>query len=354
MSAAVFCPGCGATVAVPEGYTRNKMRCPECGVMIAVERGAAPVAAPKKRAPAIAASPAGRTCADCGQPLPAGVAVCPECAAAATLAGLSVPQRSKPAPLPAAESMPEAPLPDSPAFPSTTAPLQDDEDNGAPYEVSASDRERRCPACARVLEGPEVVCPGCDFDLVHGRQSVRVWPKVERQWDSGASPQLRWTLFLVTLSFFLLGAVVGAVMTGDIFTFVGPALLFAGMISFLLGTWFRTEVTRNPKGRVRITLTTFICFVARTPQVLRLGEYEGVLSGKVNENKFYEWLLMLIFIPSVIGMVLWWYYIIHKDSFFVALTRQHGFPDQLVYRGWSQETMKEVEKVMREVAGLLH
>ncbi len=347
MAAALFCQGCGASVAIPEGYARNKMRCPQCGVMIAVALAASAAPSAKKRAVEAPPSPAGRTCAACGQPLSPGVVACPECAAAAALAGPSIAERPRsPKPPAPPEAVQEAPAPRS-----VRPPQDDDDDNGLPYEVRASDKERLCPACARVLEGEEVVCPGCDFDLVRGRQAVRVWPTVQRQWDSGLSPQARWTLFAVAQGIFLTGGVVGAVLSGDICAFVGPSLLFTGMITFLLGTWFRTEVTRNPKGRVRIALTTYVCFVARPPQMLRLADYEGVISGKVNESKFYEWLLMLIFVPTLIGMVLWWYYVIHKETFYVALTRDHGYPDELIFRGWSEETMKEVEKVLRELVG---
>lgn len=347
MGAALFCHGCGATVAIPPGYTRNKLRCPECGVMIALPVAAAGAAAPTPKRSARPATPAAvKSCPACRQPLPAGVVDCPECAAAAALS-LPASRRSRPVETPPPSSTADIATADT--TPAPAPELVDDEDDGLPYLVRPGDQQRNCPACNRALEKEDVVCSGCDFDLVRGRQAVRVWPTVQRQWNCGISPEARWTLLVGTLVPFLASTVVGVVSTGDVCTFVVPGLLFSVCITFVLGTWYRVEVTRNAKGRVRLTRTLIVCFFARPARTFRLGDFEGVISGKENKGKLTEWLFLLFFVPTLVGMVLWWYFVIYKEVFQVSLTRDHGYPDEIIYSGWSETTMHEVEKLMREM-----
>ena len=40
MSVTVLCAGCGGRVAIPDDYTRARIRCPDCGVMSDVPAGA--------------------------------------------------------------------------------------------------------------------------------------------------------------------------------------------------------------------------------------------------------------------------------------------------------------------------
>src|SRR5262249_23468111 len=171
------------------GHDRPKIRCPECGVLCPVPVGRDTPDAPRRPAER-PAQPAGPACPRCGAPTSAPSVPCPDCAAA-----------------------------DAWAAPATAPPrpARDDAEAGSPSAVRPGDEERRCPACGRLLDEADVVCPGCDFDLVKGRPAVRVWPRVETHWENGPSAQTRWRLF-----------VGGA----------GVALGLAALTALLSGSWF--------------------------------------------------------------------------------------------------------------------
>jgi hypothetical protein len=50
--------------------------------------------------------------------------------------------------------------------------------------------------------------------------------------------------------------------------------------------------------------------------------------------------------------VVWWYLAIYRDVFFVALTRDHGFPATSVYRGGSEEQMRDIADALSAATGL--
>jgi hypothetical protein len=216
--------------------------------------------------------------------------------------------------------------------------------------VRPGEEERRCPACGRLLDEADVVCAGCDFDLVKNRQAVRVWPRVETHWETGPSAETRWQLFVGGAASVLGLAVLTALLSGSWVASLTPWFVGTPLLAFVAGTYYRCDLTRSPKGRVRLTRTWHVCFVRRPTTNLPLGNFDGLATGKVNEDKFWEWLLLILFIPGIITAVVWWYFAIHKDVFYVALTRDHGVPDEYVYRGWSEEKMRTVAATLREVA----
>ena len=55
-------------------------------------------------------------------------------------------------------------------------------------------------------------------------------------------------------------------------------LVFTGMLSFLLGTCQRVDLSRNAKGRVQLSRTWWICFVFKDTEPIELAEYEGVMN----------------------------------------------------------------------------
>ena len=60
--------------------------------------------------------------------------------------------------------------------------------------------------------------------------------------------------------------------------------------------------------------------------------------------------MLLIFPIALIPGVLWWYFFIHRDTFFVALVKDHGHPDLYLYRGWDEERMHDLHKIVKGVA----
>jgi hypothetical protein len=354
---AVLCAGCGGEVRIPDGYDRGKIRCPECGVLCPVPAASARAAEATPRraraaAPVPASRPAGRACPDCGAALPADAAAgrCPECAAAAAWAAEApVAPPARPKRRRATEEAPE-----SEAVPATAPPpATDDEDDGRPYLVSKADEERLCPSCGRVLDAGAVVCPGCDLDLATGKKVKWVFPPVERSWDYGPPAATRWRVFVTgeTLVLLLIGG--GAALSGELGLMLIPLLVFTALLAFILGSYFHMDLKRDRRGRVRLTRTWHIAFVPLAPTELKRSDFDGVATGLVSENHFWEWWLLLMLLPAgLLPAVIWWYLTIHRPSFYTALTRDHGYSDTIVYRGWSEERMREVADLLREVAGL--
>ena len=43
---------------------------------------------------------------------------------------------------------------------------------------------------------------------------------------------------------------------------------------------------------------------------------------------------------------------VRSDQAFVALTKDYGFPDTMLYRGWNEALMRDIAKTVRDVGGL--
>src|SRR5262249_20316612 len=217
--------------------------------------------------------------------------------------------------------------------PAAGAALEEDEEGSEPYEMGPGQEERRCPNCARILRDEDkVVCPGCDFDLVRKRKAVRVYPAVERSWVSGLSVALRWQLFFGLEALMFGWAIAGSMILDDWTTLVPLAFFCTPMVLFVLGTYFRVDLSRNTKGRVRLTKTWHVFFAPRAARRLFLSDYEGVACGAVNEGKFWEWVMILAFLPA--GLVpagVWGGFAIPKDIFFTSPARRPRHPPQPVF-----------------------
>src|SRR5581483_6389073 len=97
------------------------------------------------------------------------------------------------------------------------------------------------------------------------------------------------------------------------------------MTAFLLGTYDSVDLTRKENGKVRLVHTWYLCFFERPPESIRLRDFEGVATGKEQYAGCWEWIVFFflftwLFVPGII----WWYFAIHRESLFVALTRYHG------------------------------
>ena len=49
---------------------------------------------------------------------------------------------------------------------------------------------------------------------------------------------------------------------------------------------------------------------------------------------------------------MWWYVVINKPNFHVALAVDHGHAEVYVYRGKSEEQMHEIGRVLVDASGL--
>jgi hypothetical protein len=143
----------------------------------------------------------------------------------------------------------------------------------------------------------------------------------------------------------------GAWVLGGWGAFLASWLGFTALTAFLLGTYARTDLVRAELGKVRLTQTWRVCFVALPPRTFRRGEYEGVVCGKGRPPDFWDWfvLVLLLFWGIVLG-ICWWYLVIRPDTYFVALTRDHGFPEWTLYWGWDERQAKDMAATVEAIA----
>ena len=177
---------------------------------------------------------------------------------------------------------------------------------------------------------------------------------MERSWQGGWPPRLRLGTFIAAEACFLTAAVISVVSAdAPIFGVFFPLLLFTAMAAFLLGTYDRIHLTRNKKGRVRLTKTWTVCFLPRPPQPVDVSDYGGIVYGPYDETSIMEWLVLIILVlAGIIPGILWFYFVFIRVSFQVALSKEHGYPEMVLYRGSNQDMIIDIAETVRNVAHL--
>jgi len=129
--------------------------------------------------------------------------------------------------------------------------------------------------------------------------------------------------------------------------FDGVGMRF-GPQAILRGVSFRLE-----RGKLRLTRTWRVCFAERRPVRIYLKNYQGVITGMGNEADSWAWLMLFLLLPfGLFPGFLWWYYVIHKDTYFVALSEGHVSVDLVLYRGMNERQAEEIAQTLQEVASL--
>jgi hypothetical protein len=196
-----------------------------------------------------------------------------------------------------------------------------------------------------------ILCPACGFDQEAGARRPRTYEPVDRTWESGWPLPRRVRLFWIGQAVFLPLGVLGAWFLGEWAALMAPWLVVSALTAFLLGTFARTELLRNERGKVRISLTWRICFLLRPTETIRRSEYEGVISAKGPAAGTGEWIVLIVLLLSgLLPGVRWWRSVMQRDSYFVALTRDHGFPERTLYWGRDGGQAEEMAKTIRAVA----
>lgn len=376
----VICEGCGQRVPIPEGHRRNKIQC-ACGVICVVPESerrevdapaakramARPAAAVEEEAerwlldepslspssppnnppsfhdpePIAAPAPARKPaafersfpCRRCGRSI-RRQGECPDCD------GVSVSQ---------AISANEEPV----WWPSVEEPENGAEEDASPYGVEGED-DVKCPKCCLMLPPGSVLCIRCGFHLKKRKKIARTYQPMERMWETTASYRTRLAIFS-TCEVFLVITGLMAVLSGkmSLGMFLGTFLALTLMLAFLLGTFDRIHLTRDSRGRVRLTKTWRALFVAGPPQEIDVREFEGISSGQHRPvSPWDSWLLYFLLPFGIVPGIIWWYLVFHKITYHVALNRDHGFPVYQVYSGWSAIKMREIAYALRDASGL--
>jgi hypothetical protein len=203
------------------------------------------------------------------------------------------------------------------------------------------------------MAADSAVCEACGFNLQTGKKPRKAYEPVERSWEAGLPFPRRVTLFLTCQAAVVLVALLVAWWTGLPALFLVPWLLFTGLLAFVLGTYDRVDLSRNKRGKVFLSKTWRICFQSLAPTSIRVVEYEGVVTGVYHELDIFDWIVFLTLFTCGVLPGLWWlFFIMSRDTYFVALARDHGYPETMLYRGWSKEHMEDLAKTLRETAEL--
>jgi hypothetical protein len=220
------------------------------------------------------------------------------------------------------------------------------------YSVSGKD-ELRCPDCNKTLPAGSILCSRCGYDLEKGARPVKVFDKVERFWETGWPLAKRRLIFLVIQGVFLPLGLIGAIAASDIGTFIISYVFFTALLAFILGTFERYDLSRNKRGQVRLLKTWRFLFLARPPEAIPLREYEGLQTGMADDTSLIDWILLVgCFLSGVIPGLLFWMFVIHPNTFYVALTKNHGFPELYLLRSTDENKLREFATTLHEVADL--
>ena len=373
----VICEGCGRPVSIPEGYRRNKIQCP-CGVICAVPESARQemaTPAPARAAPRTEAKPAAEEEAErwlLDDPPPPAQPKKPPASRAPRKVEEPVAAK-KPAEMrfkcrrcgrlvrrqgecPSCDADTIAAAAPEPVWwPSVDTPDDEDEDeeDSSPYAVEGTD-DVKCPECSMMLPPGSVLCVRCGFHLTRRKKVAKTYQPIDRMWDTNGSRQGRLTLFWCIEIVALALGLTGVFWAGaDLGVFIGSFLGLSIMLGFVLGTFDRIHLTRDTRGRVRLTKTWHVCFFARPPQTTVAIGYEGLASGRHRDLGQWDWLIFfLLFLSGVIPGLIWWFFAIHKVNFHASLTRDHGYPAYVVYSGWDETQMREIAYTLRDATGL--
>jgi hypothetical protein len=327
MSPTVVCPSCGYRVPIPKGYDRPRIRCPECG-----DYGDVP------------ANDGMPICAECGERMSVKRGRTPYCERchATRITSSFHPWGLSATPLPPAATAIEPPVPVT------------DEDDDSPYAIPDDPEPKEpCPDCRKSVPRGARVCNHCGFDRQTGTRVQRVYEKVDRQWDAGLAFRWRFGAFAAVQGLALIAIVVVALADGNILDVVIGWAIGALLLAFSLGTYPRVNLTRSKRGQVRLTKAFRFCFIPMPASQIRWREYEGVVTGQSHDTDMWDWLVLVFLFPwGVVPAILWWLFVIEPDQFHVALSKDHGNPALLLYRGQSEAKAKEIAAAIRGVTGL--
>ncbi len=297
MSVSVLCDSCGRQVPVPAGHGPRKLRCPDCGVY-------------------------------CDVPPPTNAQI-------ATFPERNERMRATPAPA-TLETLLEG----------------TDEDDGKPYRVVGDAKPSEpCPECSKLVPRGSIICNHCGFNRQTGTTIQRVHEKVDKQWEPDFRFSVRFGTFLAVQGF--VAAIFLSLVDGSWFTLAAPWLIGGVLLAFILGSYARLNLTRNSKGRIRLTKTWRICFVPLGASDMLWRDYEVIVTSQSHDDGFLDWVILLLLLPwGIIPGVLWWFYVLKADLFDVSLLRDHGSSALLLFRSRSQPVALEIAEAIRNITGL--
>lgn len=360
MASQVFCHGCGLAFDVPADYRRNKIQCPGCGVICAVPAGAARPPAPAKASRPAAEDEAAdwfrdepsRTVPDDDDaPIEADVEEEPRPAEALVLCRRCGRKVRRQRECPMCDAVPAAQGPGVVQMELADGSLTD-EDDDSPYDL-CDKLGPTCPKCHVEMLPDAVVCVKCGFNRRTRKKAARRYEPMARVWESDRPLSQRLLFLAIAQGYHLLIGLLVYWLWGTFLPAIIAWFPLTAMLCFLLGTYDRIELTRDERGRVRITKQWRFAFVPLHPMTTDVRGYEGVVSGPWQEVGILEWFVLLSLLGwGIIPGLIWYYTAIHTPHFHVALALDHGHPSLYIYRGRNQDQMNDIADTLCAATGL--
>lgn len=325
MAKALTCPGCG--MQLQAGPTEREKECPMCGARCLVPT------APPPPAELPITRRGGRRAA-----VPEARPAVPVAARVPTAA----PERPAPAP--------KKPAPPPPA---KKKPAWDDEDDdGNPYQV-VGPPERKCPECAAILTEDTQVCLRCGYNLITREKLKRTYQPLDKSWETGLSFGQRFLVFLSGQAIMIPFAIYASWHERSLLVGLIPWLFSSTVLAFLAGTYERIDLERNHRGRVSLRKVWRVCFLPCKPQTIDVRGFEGIGTGMYDDVGTPDWLVFWsLVLFGLLPGILWYFLVIARNTYFVALCKDHGYPDTMLYRGWSQDLMREIATTLKDATEL--
>ena len=195
-----------------------------------------------------------------------------------------------------------------------------------------------------------MACSACGFLLVAKKPSRE---SVAYRWEGGWPIRRRVIAFGICQALALTAVIAGIAAGLSPLTLVLPYLMYTAMTAFLFGSYNWVDLTRNNKGKLRLTQTFRICFLTRPPATLRIRDYEELAAGVEHQFDTMDWIMFLFLLLCGILPGLWWrFYVGSRNTYYLALCRDHGYPVVTLYRGWNREQMEDMAQTIGSVASL--
>lgn len=421
MTESVVCPGCGWQMQRPESAA-GELTCTWCGARIESTATASPLARPRRqRAGAISVAapvtdPATATTPATQTPTPAPILIVdsnhipatpvsfpfppePTSAPSATVSGPSANghppslhlERVSQAHARTREQLLTAPPPAElePLDPDQPEPCESEdfgrssrrqrvsvdapgrvrweEDDGTTYAVPEDPKTKSCLDCGKASPLDAKLCVHCGHYFQTGEKAKRSHQPLRLVWHNGLPPIARFGLFALCQVGIL--GMIGLVWLGNSepISVALMWLILTGVTATLLGTFDRLELSRNRRGRVRLTKIWYVCFIQTQPRPINWRQYESVAVATEHEVLMSNWLILGLLLTQgglagnvwvwlIVGALpagLFWWLVIRPVRSYAALCRDHHRPVEYLYRGSSDTQAAEIGQAVRDVCGLL-